>query len=364
MLSPHLTPIKPDAPQTEPVDEPSLERLEALPADPREQALSPNVALSTRDLLQAFARFMETDIAFGDATEDTVRAYYREVKLWVQWCLAQGTDPARAVRGDIEEYRRQLREGGLSVATRSHKLSIVRRFYDAAVRHDLMAANPASGVRGGKDLTPPEERVVALTENALARLLAALPGGDLKATRDRAIISLMAIHGLRRVEAHRLDHEHVTWPDSEVDFESAPARLLVHGKGKKQRTIYLRRDTWRALRVYIEAKVKKGLPLTGALFVAVGNFAGGNRLSRNGLNLVVDRYLEPLALKRDGVSCHALRHTHATEAVKNGVPIEHLRDEMGHAHIETTSRYVRAVGRLKNNPANFIGPGPSFGEDE
>ena len=50
------------------------------------------------------------------------------------------------------------------------------------------------------------------------------------------------------------------------------------------------------------------------LGTAVGNRAGGHRLSRRGIRHVVDGYLRQAGLKRPGVSDHALRHTAATLA--------------------------------------------------
>jgi site-specific recombinase XerD len=41
-------------------------------------------------------------------------------------------------------------------------------------------------------------------------------------------------------------------------------------------------------------------------------------------------------------------------AVANGAKVEHLRDAMGHSKLETTSIYVKAVEKAKNNPAFFI----------
>jgi site-specific recombinase XerD len=72
------------------------------------------------------------------------------------------------------------------------------------------------------------------------------------------------------------------------------------------------------------------------------------------LNDIVDFHLNAANLKRVGVSCHALRHTFGNLAVEGGAPLEQLRETMGHGQIETTELYVKAVARVKENPANFI----------
>jgi site-specific recombinase XerD len=312
-----------------------------------EEWLEEGARAGLRPLYEAFAEFLSIDVASGDATQDTIRAYHREVNYWVKWCEEWNVHPARAKRGDVERYREQLKIQGSAVTTRSHKLSIIRRFYDAAVKHGLLEVNPAATVRGGKDLTPPEEKIKSLTQNALAGLANAIPLHTAAGKRDRAIIALMAVHGLRRVEVFRLNHD-------SLEGDSDSPALVVQGKGNRVRRIFLRTDTYASIVAYIETKIRVGLPISGALFVAHGNRTRGSRLSRRSLNDIVDGYLSAASLKRDGVSCHALRHTHGTLAVAGGANVEQLRDEMGHANLETTGLYVKAIERVKHNPANFI----------
>lgn len=307
---------------------------------------------STRELMAIFAEFLHIEVANGDATADTIKAYHREVRAWVRWCQKRGVDPRRARRDDVIEYREALKVAGNSVATRKHKLSIVRRFYAAMVKRDLIARNPADDVKAGKDLTPADDKMKALSEGALGALMAAIPGDTLTGKRDRAIIALMAVHGMRRVEIHRLNPESLTNGDGDGSFQGP--HLVVEGKGHKRRNVYLREDTYSALMAYMEAKLQAGLPLDDGLFVAHGNHGRGHRLSRQALNAIVGRYLNATSLKRAGVSCHALRHTFGTLSVAGGARVEHVRDAMGHSKLETTSIYVRAVEKARNNPAYFI----------
>ena len=300
------------------------------------------------DPLDAFEWFLQIDVANGDATPDTVIAYRREVGAWLDWCAERGIDAARVTRHEIELYRENLKARGMAVSTRAFKLSIVRRFYAAAVRHGLMAGNPAEGVRPGKDLTAPEEKMKTLDREGLASLVAHIPADTIAGTRDRAVVGLMALHGLRRIEVHRLNHESLIGAASEAPY------LEVEGKGSKRRRVFLRADTLEALQTYFYAKFEAGLRDEGAMFVAHSNHGRGDRLSRQALNEIVGKHLSAANLKKVGVNCHALRHTFGTLAVAGGAKIEHLRDAMGHANIETTSIYVRAVERAKHNPANFI----------
>ena len=299
------------------------------------------------DIFSAFSRFLQIQVADGDATDDTIRAYYREIDFWTQWCARHNIDPAQARRIHIEMYREEMKQQGLYVTTRSHKLSIVRRFYDAAVQAGLRDTNPAAGVRGGKDQTPGEEKIKSLTAAALTRLIESIPTDTLVGKRDRALVALMAIHGLRRVEVERMD-------ESSIVIQEDLVSIQVQGKGNRMRQVYLRPDTYKAVADYLVAKHQAGFVAEGACFVSFSNRSRGERISRRSLNEIVDHHLDAASLKRAGVSCHALRHTFGTLAVAGGAKTEQIRDAMGHVDIESTELYVKAVQRVKQNPANFI----------
>ncbi len=299
------------------------------------------------DVFKAFSRFVQVHIAQGDATDDTIRAYYREIDFWVQWCRNHRIDVAQARRIHVEMYREEMKRQGLRINTRSHKLSIVRRFYDSAIEAGLRDNNPAAGVRGGKDQTPGEEKIKSLTGAALSRLLEVIPTDTLIGKRDRAIIALMAIHGLRRVEIERMDEDSILIQDDLISVE-------VKGKANRMRQIYLRPDTYRAIADYTTHKHKAGFVAEGPCFVSLSNRSRGQRISRRSLNEIVDYYLGEASLKRVGVSCHALRHTFGTLSISGGAKVEDLKNAMGHVEIESTELYVKAVARVKNNPANFI----------
>ena len=120
----------------------------------------------------------------------------------------------------------------------------------------------AASVRGGKDQTPGEEKIKSLTSAALTKLLDVVPTDTLVGKRDRAIIALMAIHGLRRVEVERMNEQSVLFQDDLVSVE-------VHGKANRIRQIYLRPDTYRTLADYLVFKHRAGFPSEGPVLCLV-----------------------------------------------------------------------------------------------
>jgi DNA-binding NarL/FixJ family response regulator len=118
---------------------------------------------------------------------------------------------------------------------------------------------------------------------------------------------------------------------------------------------YLRQDVAEAINAYLVAREtvktdKDGTPL----FTAVGNFAGGGRLSRRGIRKTVDSYVARAELKRPGVSGHALRHTAATLAYKHTRDLRGVQEMLGHSDPKVTTRYAHVVDRAQNNPAAAV----------
>lgn len=302
------------------------------------------LALPTDDLLDAFAQFLHLDVANGDASLDTIAGYRSQVQQWVDWCAANSIDPAIATEHQVKLYRQHLVEGGYKASSIGHKLVVLRRLYAAAQQRGWRTDNPVDGVRPPRDKRPVDD-VPVLAEVDVALLLRAVPRDGTEANlRDRAMLGLLALQGLRTVEIHRANFD-----DLQTRGESTV--LHVHGKGR-DRLAYLRPDVADALREYLAAKREaipdeQGTPL----FTAVGNRSGGRRLSRRGIRKIVDGYLRQIEAKRPGLSNHALRHSAGTLAYRYSKDIRAVQDMLGHADPKTTARYAHIVDREQDNVA-------------
>jgi site-specific recombinase XerD len=303
--------------------------------------------------LAAFARFLHRNVASGAAAEDTRATYAVHVATWLAWCRGVALDVTRATLDDVEDYREALIGAGCQPATVAIKLTLVRRFYDAAIRAGLRLDNPAAGVRAPRGKRAAED-FGYLSEGELALLLRAVPqrldkrGQPLvQDLRDKALLALLSLQVLRTVEITRANVDDLQRRDDQW-------ALLVRGKGH-DRLIYLRQDVGQAVDAYLDAR---GLVLPDVLglplMTAVGNRAGGQRLSRRGVRTIVDSHLRRLDLKRPGLSNHALRHTGATLAYKYTHDLRAVQDLLGHADPRTTARYARVVDKALNNPAAAV----------
>ncbi|MCD8490139.1 tyrosine-type recombinase/integrase [Oscillatoria laete-virens] len=317
----------------------------------RGRTSNPPALLPTTDaLLNAFADFCRTDVANGNAAKDTTATYERRIKAFVIWCENQEIHPALATKEEVKTYRRYLiEEKHQKPATLSLTLSVLRRFYACARERGLVKENPVEGVKPPRDLTDAAERITYLEEIELQEFLAAIPAdGSLKSIRDKALLAIMALQGPRTVEMHRANM-------GDLVKQGLNWGLKVEGKGSK-RTVPLRPDLAKLLLQYLEARQAAGelLEDSSPLFIAVGNRAGGQRLSRRGIRSIVDGYLEQAGLKYTQgrtLSAHSLRHTAATLGLRAGADLRQVQDLLGHKNPEMTAIYAHVGERYTKNPA-------------
>lgn len=273
----------------------------------------------------AFAEFLRIDIANGDASPDTMRNYRNEVALWVAWCVEQNFDAATATVTHIKSDRQALIEGGYNPITIRWKLSILRRFYEAARNAGLRNDNPAAGVKSPR-VRQAAEDFKYLCDEELAKLLAAIPDPEqakgpekVRRLRNLLMVSMMSLQALRTIEVHRANVEDLLEKGDHLT-------LLVRGK-TRDRIIYLRPDTAERMKQYVALR---------------------------GIRVQTDKCLEAAGLKRPGISNHALRHTAATLGYLHTGDLRAVQEFLGHSDPRMTSRYAHVVDMAKRNPALFI----------
>lgn len=294
------------------------------------------------DVEKLIADWLRLDVANGDACPDTLKTYRGHFEAWLSWCGKNAVHPALATVEDIKGWRQDLIAAGSKPSTISLKLTTVRRFYQSAVDRAFLDSNPAASVRAPRERRAVKERIKYLSAGEAELLFRAVPkDSEIKSLRDKAMIGLMALEGLRRVEIVRACV-------SDIERDAEGLRLLVHGKGK-ERFIYPREDTARALQDFLIGrgpleKDDQGEPL----FVQIrkGGTAMG-RITRTGVNKVVDHYLLKAGLKREGLSCHALRHTCGALLYQATRDVRAVQETLGHSNIATSAGYAHIIERGK-----------------
>jgi len=112
-----------------------------------------------------------------------------------------------------------------------------------------------------------------------------------------------------------------------------PQVHIVMGKGKKDRFVPISKDLYNLLMVYIGRR-KKGYIFTNNK---------GERLSTTSVRLIVYKYSKKAGIDRIRVHPHTFRHSRAVYLLKHGMPINELKEFLGHSMLETTAIYLKIL---------------------
>lgn len=320
-------------------------------SDPQALVVIGRPPVAVADPLARLDDLLRLNVAGGDASLQTLRSYATHIGQFVDWCAEEGVDPVRATYHDMLLYRRFLVECDYTRATIGVKLSAVSAIFRALVRAGHRADNPVDGIKPPRQTTSTRDRILAqlYTAEEIAQILAVIPKDTPAGLRDAAMVWLGYGHGMRVSEVVGLDL-------GNLHMAALPPSLdIIAGKGRKDRVIYLvdrsiiHLEAWLACRRGIVEN-----PDSGPLFVCLSRRKRGHRLTTSGARYCLNLHAKAASLYRPGRSFHGLRHGHATEATRRGIPLRVLADEMGHASLDTTRQYVHVADALDENPAMVL----------
>jgi integrase len=170
-----------------------------------------------------------------------------------------------------------------------------------------------------------------LTREELDRLLAVCSRRGPVGIRNRALIVVMWRSGLRIAEALALHRK-------DVNLEAGTITVL-HGKGDRARTVGIDPQAGEVIQRWIDKRRAIGVSVAAPLFCTVSGPTKGRKL----LDSYVREALKALGVKagiEKRVHPHGLRHTHAAELAREGVPVHVIRKQLGHSSLATTERYI------------------------
>jgi len=246
----------------------------------------------------------------------------------------------------IEEYQQELaftftKTGKpLRVRTQSARLTIVKGFCRYLKEHDYIIHDPAVYIRLPKKEKPLPRAI--LNEPEMKKLIAAPDTHTNRGYRNRIIVELLYDTGIRRGEI-----ADIKLPD--IDLKGG--YLLVRGKGNKERVVPVSDKVCALLRNYILAVRPSFLKGGDHSHLFINH--RGDGLGMDGIYRIVKQCAN-LANLKTRVSTHTLRHTCATHMLRNGAPIRHLQEMLGHESVETTQIYAHVtINDLKEIHAKY-----------
>jgi integrase/recombinase XerD len=258
-------------------------------------------------------------------------AYALDLRQFVGWCAKHERLLFEVHRVDIECFGRELEARGRARATIARRLCTIAGFYRYAEEEGLIAHSPAIHVR--RPRLDYESHATGLDRNELGALLVA---AGLSSARDHALVSVLALNGLRVSEALGADID-------ALGLERGHRTLTVIRKGGKVVTMPLAPRVARALDLAI------GERLDGPIFVD----GAGGRLNRHAAGRIVHRVSRHAGIGKR-VGPHTLRHAFITAALDAGVPLRDVQEAASHADPRTTMRYDRGRQSLDRHPTYIV----------
>jgi integrase/recombinase XerD len=246
----------------------------------------------------------------------------------------------------IEEYQQEIafsftaKGKPLAVRTQEKRLCTIKGLTRFLKEHDYLVHDPGALVKFPKK--PKSLPRAILNEPDVKKLLKAPDRHSNRGYRNMVILELLYDTGIRRAEIADIRL-------SDIDLDGG--YLLIRGTGNKERVVPVSNRVCTLLRNYLLAvrpSFLKGSD-SGALFLN----RWGEKMHGQGIWEVV-RLCAGLSKVKTKVTPHALRHTCATHMLRNGAPVRHIQEMLGHESLETTQIYAHVtINDLKEVHARY-----------
>ncbi len=253
---------------------------------------------------------------------NTLISYSRDLHDFEEYLGKIGLSEKDFTKADAADYAIEL-AAEYSERSVLRKLTALRTYFSYLEKHHIVASDPFEAI----SLRSKERRLPSvLTEEEVKELLS-LPRTTKEEERDHMLFLLIYNTGMRISEALSVDI-------GDIDFTRR--RILIRGKGDKERFVFFSPSTAEELRRYIETR--DGEPL----------FAGRKgRLPLSSAHIIFERYRSRLGWQKE-FTPHTLRHSFATHMMDRGADIRLVQELLGHESISTTQIYTHVSrARLK-----------------
>lgn len=225
----------------------------------------------------------------------------------------------RVTLGDLQHFAGELVEVGLEPTSVYRSLSAVKSLFAFGHRLGYLPFDVARPLRLPALRETLAERI--LDEADVLRMIALE-----RMPRNRAILLTLYAGGFRVAELCSL-----TWSD--LQGRDDAGQITVFGKGGKTRAVLMPLSVWNAVQA-----LKKEAGENDPVF---RSRKGGGHLDESMVWRIVRQAAKRAGIEK-AVSCHWLRHAHASHALDRGAPIHLVQATLGHSSVATTGRYLHA----------------------
>lgn len=268
--------------------------------------------------LKEFLEYLEIERGRSLKTSANYEHYLRSF-----FAFTRLNNPGQITAAAVRKFRLWLNRRGLKKNTQNYHLVALRTFLKYLSGRGQTVLSPTA-----IDLAKTDRQELELvSREELTRLLDAPTIATTNGRRDSAILELLFSTGLRVSELCALDRDRVDWQQGEFS---------IRGKGGKVRLVFVSPAARKALKNYLDKRSDLEPPL----------FLSQNltRLTPRSIERLTHFYAVKAGIIKH-VTPHTLRHSFATDLLRNGADLRAVQLLLGHSNISTTQIYTHVTDR-------------------
>lgn len=283
--------------------------------------------MELKKLLGDYLDYLEIEKNRSKKTRENYQHYLERFLAWSKIKTPPQINEALIRKYRIYLNRHQDNAGKpLKKITQNYHIIALRAFLKYLTRRGIESLGAEK-----IELAKIEERQIEFLEaDELERLLNAPAGTALKTRRDKAILELLFSTGLRVSELCSLNRDSVDRRSDEFS---------VRGKGGKIRVVFLSPAAKKALQDYLNKREDVDEALFARIQKVKSQKDSDLRLTPRSIQRLVKHYAAAAGIAKE-IHVHTLRHTFATDLLRNGADLRSVQALLGHASVTTTQIYT------------------------
>ena len=264
-------------------------------------------------------------------SEKTVISYAHDLKRLDDFLVSHDLSVTEMVYEDARAFVADLYDQDLSPASINRILSGNRMFFRSLLENSVVKVDPFKRVSGAKNT---RKIPTVLAREEIEKILSC-PTDDYTSLMEVTMFNLFYSTGCRLSEV-------LGMKISDIDFDTR--RVIVTGKGNKQRYVFLTKRAVDILREYLEQRqeVINRFKIVDDGTVLINN--KGKKLPLSTVHSIFDKYRLRLGLTKK-FTPHVFRHSFATHLIDNDSDIRVVQVLLGHESIGTTQIYTHVTGK-------------------
>jgi site-specific recombinase XerD len=271
----------------------------------------------------------------ADCPWGTLKFYYSDVSEFLEFLGPTIADPKQITKKHVvmflqlrKQFNRRYPGQPIKPSYLHGFFRALKRYFNYMVENDILEVSPMDHMKAPK---VPDLVIQPYSKEQIQVLLSACDSNTFLGARNKALILLFITSGLRKFEMAKIKLADVNITDK---------MIKVMGKGSKERVVGFGVQTSKALMIYFiqrKARVKDGHEEW--LWLS----EEGTRLGYWGVGQAITELEKLVGINDIHSRIHALRHTFATEALRNGAKMHEVQELLGHVTPVMTKRYAKTV---------------------